>query len=276
MLNSKKIREVNGLFFNVLDIDESNVEDFDNQRISNFLFHKEDDIRCMYQISDELYALKILNHFIQVESAESRSNLCFEDFDEINIGIYQNTNEKFRSLIELRNEAYGKTLVLKNNRNEFINYRITQANRGCINKDLGVIIINRLSPLAKDLAPAGLKDSVYLEDHGECEVIGISLLERDYQIYNQDNFKSIKYFDQDLNQYITSVFNLKESLTAWKDKSLDYLKLGIDLKDKYNELINRPISISPDSIAELGRGFYTSTTKEQEDMMQNRNYGCIG
>ena len=36
------------------------------------------------------------------------------------------------------------------------------------------------------------KDLVYLEDHGECEVIGISLLERDYQIYNQDNFKSIK------------------------------------------------------------------------------------
>ena len=51
--------------------------------------------------------------------------------------------------------------------------------------------------------------------------------------------------------------------------------MGIDLKDKYNELINRPISISPDSIAELGRGFYTSTTKEQEDMMQNRNYGVV-
>ena len=62
-----------------------------------------------YQISDELYAMKILNHFIQVESAESRSNLRFDDFDEVNIGIYQNTNENIRSLIELRNEI--QTLV---------------------------------------------------------------------------------------------------------------------------------------------------------------------
>ena len=81
----------------------------------------------MYQISDELYALKILNHFIQVESAESRSNLRFDDFDEVNIGIYQNTNENIRSLIELRNEAYGKTLVLKNNRNEFVKHKILDA-----------------------------------------------------------------------------------------------------------------------------------------------------
>ena len=35
------------MFCNVLDINESNIEDFDNQRISNFIFHKEDDIRCI-------------------------------------------------------------------------------------------------------------------------------------------------------------------------------------------------------------------------------------
>ena len=65
----------------------------------------------------KLFALKFLCDFAKNEIDEIRSTLNYQE-EKI---IIDTQTENLRALIELRNEAYGKTLILKNNKNEFIN-----------------------------------------------------------------------------------------------------------------------------------------------------------
>lgn len=85
-------------------------------------------------------------------------------------------SDRIEVLEELQRYAYGKVVQVRNEAGETQFYRLAQANWSVLNDN--IMVVNRLAPLAAELAPAEVGDIIGFPDGSGAEVVSIDLLDR--------------------------------------------------------------------------------------------------
>lgn len=204
--------------------------------------------------------------------------------------IKDDQRDRIKVLEELKRTAYGKTVVLRND-NGLRLFHIAQANEGFAN----IGVINRHAPVAKTLISAEVGDEVRIPS-GEFEVVAVSHLERHFGPDLSGNWNNFRMMVLDHEEFSTSesIQDLQLFVARCKtpgrtpiDASemsfdlggIDGLEVGDDVwgEDDLSAALeeHRTVMLSVDAMASLSSGFYTRTTKNQEELMRKGDGGLM-
>lgn len=250
--------------------------DCNEEVLTEVIEDEHDRIFQMAQAQEDLGALEYL-----VEYAESYiQRIRNRDITEsvINSGaqpIRDPTPARLSVLEELRTRAFGKAVILTDDRGEVHVYRIAQANESCIGD--GYVIVNRLAPVARSLVAASPGDIVSLPNLGQCEVLAISLLDGP-KVRDVRDFRSMQYKNLHLWSAVAPLTAVRPSLQKWRERLVQNMSSSdpTNMVPEEVEAVDRdtrPPKFS--SSGSLGAQFYTRTTHDQEEVIRQSGSGIM-
>ena len=203
--------------------------------------------------------------------------------------IKDDQSDRIRVLEELKRTAYGKTILLRNGKG-FRLFHIAQANEGFAN----IGVLNRQTPVATVLISAEVGDEVTVLGC-DFEVVAVGHLERYFGpdlSGNWNNFRLMVLDHEDLS-VSESIQNLQNFVARCKTPGraaadvsemafdldgIDGLEVAENLWDE--EGLNAALEeqrtvLSTSGMASLSSGFYTRTTKDQEELLRKGDGGLM-
>jgi hypothetical protein len=246
------------------------------------LEHAQDELETVEKLMD------LVDESVQYLSSRNLSNVIINPG---NTRIVDNKSDRIAVLRELKATAYGKTVVLQDGEVVKI-YRIAQANDGFAK----IGVLHRLTPVARILVSAEVGDDVKIPS-GTYEVIAVANLTRYDGVelsINWANFKrmklqrddlSIPQTVEDLRQYVKRGEPQKPTVDSEHTEGAFDLGeiegLGTEsadwVEDEFaeDEEPSGPEGISQEERMSLSGSFYTSTTRAQEELMQEGMGGLL-
>lgn len=257
--------------------DQSTIIDPTTQKNIDIVVEKEHDrVLMMAQAVNDLDALKnVVSYAEETIQFLANRNLADAVCNSSLINIQDHTPQRIRILEELRTRGFGKTVVFVDSSGVLRTYRLGQANESCIQGNL--VIVNRLAPVAGELASAEVGDVITLPKLGDCEVIAVSLVDR-FRSGQSCNFQTLSYDDQDLRSELTPLSNVIESLQKWRTMIAEFVEnTGLDIEDHALRQIVSPSTefLEVTATASLGAQFYTNPTKIQEEIIRRGGHGLL-
>lgn len=257
--------------------DQSIIIDPTTQKNTDIVIEKEHDrVLMMAQAVNDLDALKnVVSYAQETIQILANRNLADAVCNSSSINIVDHTPQRIRVLEELRTRAFGKTVVFIDSSGILRAYRIAQANESCIQGNL--VIVNRLAPVAGELASAEVGDIITLPKLGDCGVIAVSLVDR-FLSGQSYNFQTLSYDDQDLRSEVTPLSNVIDSLQKWRTMIAESIENAeLDIEDQALREILPPSTefLEVTATASLGAQFYTNPTKIQEEIIRRGGHGLL-
>lgn len=240
---------------------------------------RRNEILLMREADTELSAV---SRFVQIVQSEISTVANVDPNNAIaNLGaglrFVTNQREAIYLLQELLERAYGKVVTVRLSDGKIRRYRLAQANRSVDTRSdgSGIMVVNRLAPVAGLLVSADVGDCVELPGVGEAEVIAVVLLDRS-QACNPDDFTEMKFQSKELAEVLT-LKQLRQSFTLWLERLKGVSEADEADRDQQLTDAEEAQEISefvPEEIS-LGSAFYTRTTRQQEELVRRLRGGLV-